>query len=245
MKFKEEIVGVFFVSFCFFVFNYTIISHAETESNYPYKLKLYFPRIEGVREGDDVFLRGIQVGKVFEIQKIEYNKISNPRFETKEVFAVQVTIISKKIITLWDDYKIYFKTKTLFSNRHIDIDPGNPTPDIILTSSPTEVEPSSDYSDDLMTTSYDVLKENRENFRKIVNNIFAVSEKLKQNKGTFPKLLNDDTLYNELEHTLQDIGIVSREARRYIENQREIDTHPVTFIMVLIFQLTGLSLLGN
>lgn len=246
MRFKEGIVGAGFIIICIAAFNYTILGRAENESNYPYKLKLYFPRVEGIREGDDVFLRGMPFGKVLEIQKVPYKQIPNPRFEPLENSAVQITIISKRTVVLWDDYKIHFKTKTLFSNRHIDIDPGTPTPEMILTANPyTEIEPSSDYSDDLMTTVYDVLKENRVNLRRIVNNSYAISEKLKQKQGTLPKLINDEHLYDEFNHTLYDIGIVSREGRRYIENQREIDVHPVTFVMVLFFQLTGLSILGN
>ncbi|MCX7998663.1 MAG: MlaD family protein [Leptospiraceae bacterium] len=246
MKFKEGVVGVVFVIVCFLAFNYTIIGRAENETNYPYKFKLYFPKIEGIREGDDVFIRGMLVGKVWEIQKVDLSQVPNPRFTPIENSAVQVTVISKRMVTIWDNYQIRFKTKTLFSNRHIDIDPGSPTEEMLLAANPyTEVSPSSEYSDDLMTIAYDVLKENRNDLRRIVNNIYAVSEKLKSKEGTLPKLINDDKLYEHLTHALYDIGIVSREGRRYIENQREIDVHPVTFVMVLIFQLTGLSLLGN
>lgn len=246
MKLQEAIVGIIFVILCIIAFNYTIIKSTENTSKYPYKLKLYFPKIEGIREGDDVFLRGMPYGKVWEIQKVPYKLVSHPRFQTTEDTVIQLTIVTKRPIVLWDDYQIRFKTKTLFSNRHIDIDPGNPSPELVFTASPyKETQLSSDYIDDLMTSTYDILKENRESVRRIVNNIYAVSEKLKQKQGTLPKLINDDKLYNELNHTLYDVGIVSRETRRYVENQREIDVHPVTFVMALIFQLTGLSLLGN
>jgi hypothetical protein len=91
-----------------------------------------------------------------------------------------------------------------------------------------------------------MLVENRYNIRKTVIHFKQISEKLSQEKkGTIPRILNSDQLYLHTQDSMTDIAILSREARRYLEGQRELDLIPTTFLMAVVFNLLGLSILGN
>ena len=85
---------------------------------YPYKMKLYFPTAEGLKEGTDVSVKGIPFGLVKEIQEVYYKHIINPRFTTQSEKAIELTIILKEPITLWDNYEIKFKSKALLKLIH-------------------------------------------------------------------------------------------------------------------------------
>jgi ABC-type transporter Mla subunit MlaD len=240
------VVGTFFMLILMLSFYLTILEKSDTKNKYPYKLSLYLPKADGLKEGDDVFLRGILFGQIFEIKKVSYYEIKNPKFDlTLDQSAVELVLIVKAPITLWENYKVRFKTKTLFSSRHIDLDPGFPEQEPILQAYPSVNTPSSDYIDDLFTLAYDVLKENRSDLRRMIINLNSISFKLKGNKGTIPRLINEEELYDSTEHFVYDIGIAAKEARRYIENQRETDIHPITFTMVIFFNLMGLSILST
>lgn len=228
-------------------FYITIVERADTKAKYPYQMKLYIPRSDGFKEGDDVYLRGLVYGQISEIRRVSYYSLRYPKFSpTEDGTAVELTLIVQNPITLWDNYKVQFKTKTLFSNRHLDLDPGFPEKEISLRANPFDsVAPSTDYTDDLFTVAYDVLNENRSDLRRIVVNLESVSFKLRGKKGTLPQLINEDELYDAFDHTVYDISIAAKEGRRYIENQRETDINPVTFTMVVFFNLMGLSIIGN
>lgn len=230
-----------------FSFYFTIVERADTKGKYPYKLSLFLPRVDGFREGDEIYLRGLLFGEILEIRKVSYYEVKNPKFDlTPDQSAVELSLVVKNPVTLWDNYRVQFKTKTLFSSRHLDIDPGFPEGEFTLKANPfADDTPSTDYTDDLFTIAYDVLKENRTDLRRIVSSSHSISSKLNGSKGTLPRLVNEDELYDATEHFVYDMGIVSKEARRYIENQRETDIHPMTFTMVVFFNLMGISILSN
>ncbi|MCB1177808.1 MAG: MCE family protein [Leptospiraceae bacterium] len=251
---KNYLVGSVFFILMLLSFNYTILERTDKTKLYPYKINLYLSKVEGIEVGDDVYLKGIKYGEILSISKIRYFEIPNPRFQNSGKLPIKLVLAMKDSVTLWDNYKVKFKTKTLFSARHLDLDPGSPEENITINSmKPFYKEeeeipnfaPSLKYYDDVFGESYSLLEENKKNTRRIIVNLKNFTGKLKGKKGTIPKLINDDELYLNTEETINDIAIISKEARRYVESQREIDIIPTTFSMVIVFNILGINILSN
>ena len=123
---KYTIVGLVFFGLMAISFNYTIVEKTNTDLVYPYRMKLYYTRIDGLREGTEVSVKGVDYGLIKEIKKVPVNEVPDQRFlEPGKSHAIELTLIVKEPITLWENYEVKFKNKTSFSGRSIDIDPGN------------------------------------------------------------------------------------------------------------------------
>ena len=56
---KYTIVGLIFFGLLGISFNYTIVEKTNTDAIYPYRMKLYYTRIDGLREGTEVSVKGV------------------------------------------------------------------------------------------------------------------------------------------------------------------------------------------
>jgi hypothetical protein len=250
-----RLVGFMFFLVLGFVFYQTVIQKENEKKNYPYKLKIFYPTAEGIREGTEVSILGIQVGVVKSIREVSVSKIPDKRYLREySDKAVEILLLINQPVTLWENYKVNFKSKTVFSGRTIDIDPGDfkgesnsrfqPTFSYDEKNSPYSI--SARYYDDFFSASYVLLDENKKDLRQIVRNLREISEKLKSEKaGTLPKLLNSEEVYDNLDDTVNDVSVLTAEARRYLEMQREIDSSLTPFSMSIIFNLFNLNLLSN
>ncbi|NBU98425.1 MAG: MCE family protein [Spirochaetia bacterium] len=251
---KNYFIGIIFFFVTIFLFYNSVIQGQNEKVIYPYKMKLYFPTAEGLREGTEVSVKGILYGLVKEIKEVNYNLIQSPRFTTESDKAVELNIILKSPITLWDNYEIKFKSKTLFSGRMIDIDPGSYKLEDSSFFRPTYTDddeedgdnsPSSKYYDEFFTGANTLLTENKEDIRNTIENIRTISDKIKSGNGTLSQLINKSTAYDNLNETVSDISIIGKEARRYFEMIRENDTNPVIFTMFVVLNLLNLNLSGQ
>lgn len=250
---KYRIVGLLFFGLLGISFNYTIVEKVNTDAIYPYKMKLYYTRIDGLREGTEVSVKGVDFGMIQEIKKVPVQDVPDQRFlESGKSHAIELTLIMRSPITLWDNYEVKFKNKTTFSGRSIDIDPGNFEGDKSTFFKPTykkgedvpNLAPSGKYYEDFFIASHNLLEENRPAIRQTIINLKELSIKLKSGKGTVPQLTNTEIVYNGLLDTTADASIVLKEFRRYQEGIRETDTIFIPFSLLLYRQLIG-SIYGN
>ncbi len=250
---KYTIVGLIFFGILAFSFNYTIVEKTNTDAIYPYRMKLYYSRIDGLREGTEVSLNGVDFGLVTEIKKIPASDVPDQRFlEPGKSHAIELTLIMREPVTLWDNYEVKFKNKTSFSGRSIDVNPGNFQNDDSKFFKPTYTKngnppyhsPSGKYYDDFFIASHNTLEENRADIRKTIINLRELSVKIQSDKGTLPQLINTEIVYNGLLDTTADARIILKEFRRYEEGIRESDTVFIPFSLVLYRQLVG-SIYGN
>ncbi|MBK8397031.1 MAG: MCE family protein [Leptospiraceae bacterium] len=250
---KYTIVGLVFFGLMAISFNYTIVEKTNTDLVYPYRMKLYYTRIDGLREGTEVSVKGVDYGLIKEIKKVPVNEVPDQRFlEPGKSHAIELTLIVKEPITLWENYEVKFKNKTSFSGRSIDIDPGNFEDDKSTFFKPAYKKegeipyhsPSAKYYDDFFVASHSTLEENRNDIRRTMINLRELSYKLKSDKGTLPQLTNTEVVYDNLLDTSADARILLKEFRRYQEGIRETDTIFIPFSLVLYRQLVG-SIYGN
>lgn len=252
MKVFKYLIGLLFFGGSFFLFYDSVIDNQNEKILYPYRMKIYFPEALGIREGTEVTLKGINFGVVRELKEISVYQIEDPRFTTNSDRAVEITLSVKKPVTLWDNYKIKFKSKTVFSGRFIDIDPGshdglsdsffNPT---FEPGNDDDKSASAEYYDEFFTAANNVLIENKQDIRTTVSNLNSISTKMNSGEGSFSQFINKTTAYDNLSETVADTRIIGNEARRYYEMIRENDNIPTTFTMVVIFNILNLNILSR
>lgn len=243
---KEISIGILFFLFLAFLFQVTIIEKTNLDKEYPYKMRMYFSRADGIKEGQDVYLLGTKFGIIKEIHKIDSSLVPDKRLlEKGKDKAIEIVIAVKEPITLWDNYEIKFKSKTAFSGRTLDINPGNFSDEVQGSFNPTytnneygtKKSPSGKYYDDFFSAANTTLKENEIELRKTILNLKEISHKLNQKEGSLPKFLNEDIAYIFLDETTNDAKLTLREFRRYQETTREADTIFIPFSLVLYRQL--------
>ncbi|HNO24090.1 MAG TPA: MlaD family protein, partial [Leptospiraceae bacterium] len=112
---KIYLTGIGFIVGITVMFYFTIIEKENTKKVYPYRMKMYYPRAEGIRDGTEVSVLGIPSGFVQSVRFVPLREVYDARFVPEGKEAVELTIVLKKPVTLWDNYKIKFKNKTVFS----------------------------------------------------------------------------------------------------------------------------------
>lgn len=251
---KETIIGLLFFAGLGLAFFLTIFSQSRKTQEYPFRTKLYYSRIDGLQEGTQVYIKGIEAGYVLSIDVVDRSIVLDDRnLEENRKKVIELTLALRKPLTLWDNYRVRFKTKTVFSDRIIDIDPGfYPGDDTVYYEPYYEPDketanffPSAQYIDNFFEAANGVIRENQEDVRSIVINSRETSEKLLGTQGSLPRLINTMEAYDELDRTIALIGITAREARRYQEGYRKMEqTHPIPFLISSSF-FGGTTLTGR
>jgi hypothetical protein len=245
---KKEILvpltGLLFSLFLGLAFFLTVIQPERPAKNFPYRLSLFYSRIDGISEGTEVRILGISKGYVAHITTRPMIDVPDRRFlNNNESYAIELVIALEEPLSLWDNYRVDFQTITLFSNRVININPGSSdghTPYF----KPTFREgdeipdylPSARYFDDFFKASSQTIEDNREDVRSITKNVQSISTKMKGDKGTFPLLIGSNEVYDQFYTTVYDAEVIGLEGRRYMESARNLEnTMPLPFFVTLSF----------
>ncbi|EMO66362.1 hypothetical protein LEP1GSC132_2971 [Leptospira kirschneri str. 200803703] len=243
---------VFFLAFSLSMY-VSVIEKAGTKDEYPYTMKIYYPRLEGIHPGAPVRILGVEKGIVRSLDVVPIDEVEDQRFLNKDqTKAIEIIIRLKEPITLWDNYRITFQTNTILSGRTIDIDPGSFDKEETSFFQPTYLEeeqkspdflPSADYFEDFFAASTGVIRENREDIRTSFNNFYEISEKLKSNRGTIPKIINSPETYDNVIELLTDARIFGNDARRYLEGNRKLERSAPIPLTINMYRRT--TLIGN
>ncbi|MCB1193201.1 MAG: MCE family protein [Leptospiraceae bacterium] len=251
---KYYIIGLSFFFLLGLSFYETIVKKNNTKALYPYNIKLYFSRTDGLKEGTTVAIMGVPVGIIKSVKKVSINEIKQQKnLDPGYSEAIELEIITAQPVAIWENYEVKFQKQSIFSDRMINIYPGNSDGEAKAfykpEFKPNEERPveeiSATYYEDFFMASTQLVKENQQDFRKIVNNLKDVSYKLKYGNGTLPQLINNDKLYSYLKETSEDVGIFGKEARWYAESNRETGMNLTPFSLVVISHLMGFSILNN
>jgi phospholipid/cholesterol/gamma-HCH transport system substrate-binding protein len=172
-------------------------------------LKAQFADATGLREGSEVRLAGVRVGKVDKITLLQPPNASNPNAPRVEVRMS----IDNKIDGLQANERIRTDSKALLAapgilgnEMQVNITPGtaggNPVPeDYVLQST------SGSSFNDLATSGNDLVQR----LSKISDQANDLITKINEGRGTAGRLLNDEALYNNLNAAVRDTNEVIRE----------------------------------
>ncbi|GAB3165362.1 MlaD family protein [Telluribacter humicola] len=145
-----------------------------------------FGDVEGLQAGNNVWFSGVKIGTV---QKIS--------FYGKSQVEVTMNIEEKSQEYIRQDAKAKISTDGLIGNKIVVIYGGTPTVPPIEDGARLAVE-QTEGTEQMMKT----LQENNRNILAITNDFKAISARIREGEGTVGKLLNDETLYRDLEATM-------------------------------------------
>ncbi|MBP7830429.1 MAG: MCE family protein [Kiritimatiellae bacterium] len=185
----EVTVGAFMFMVLLALGFFTIVLSRENLFAKRYELDVVFKHVLGLRQGDNVFVRGVDVGKVKALHI------------TPE--GVHVLASLEQPVTLREDYKIEILPSSVLGGRYLGVHEGSednpllPEGTVIRGVTPVDLL-------DEATRTVQLIKKGVEEGR-IIENISAAADgvrklmaRLEEGEGTLGKLLTDETLYANL-----------------------------------------------
>jgi phospholipid/cholesterol/gamma-HCH transport system substrate-binding protein len=231
----EVTVGAFMFMILLALGFFTIVLSRENLFTPTYRYDVLFKDVKGLREGDNVFLRGVSVGKIKRLQI------------KPEGVLVGVTLEVPAV--LHEDYRIEILPSSVLGGRYLNLYEGSESLPKLAEGTPIKGIPPVDLIDEATRTIQLVKKALEEggilenlkstmaqlkdittrlsagegtlgkmlvddsvytNLQEIVSNLRGVSERLNSGKGTIGKLLSDDdTLYADLKDTVASLKKVT------------------------------------
>lgn len=149
-----------------------------------YQLKFRFDFINGVKLGAPIRFAGVDVGEVKKTSFI---------YVPQEKARVEVRGWVKKEVFIPRDSTVWVNTLGLLGEKYIEIMPGQDYKNFVLA------------GDTLEGTTPLAMHELGELAKDVVNNLDAMLVKIKDGKGAIGRLLNEDTLYAEIEALILDL----------------------------------------
>ena len=160
-----------------------------------------FGDVNGLQSGNNIWFSGVKIGTV---KKIKF-------YGDREVMVIMnINIESKEYIR--KDAKVKVSTDGLIGNKILVIYGG--------TSSFQEIEEGDTLSNELLFTTEDIMNTVQQNNL----NILKLTKKLSDGEGTIGKLINSDSIYNNLASTSQSLKKASESAQYLIASLANFST---------------------
>lgn len=173
-KFRREIsteilVGLFMFVVLIALGVFTIVLSRDNifKKSYPYEF--VFSEISGLREGDNVYLRGMNIGRV--------------KQTTLEDSRVRVYVTLDHPIQLRKGYQVEVIDSSLLGGKYLKIYEGDEDADVLGNNVTVIGEKPIDVVEELSAA---------------VKGIQEMIDQVNEGQGTLGKLLNDDTIYNNM-----------------------------------------------
>ncbi len=165
----EILVGLFMFTVLISLGVFTIVLSRDSfwKKSYPYEF--VFSEVSGLREGDNVYLRGMNIGRV--------------KQTTLEDSQVHVYVTLDVPIELRRGYSIEVVNASMLGGKYLKIFEGPESADVL-----------GDHVTILGSPPVDVIEE----LSAAVKGIQSLIDSVNQGQGTLGKLLNDDTIYDNL-----------------------------------------------
>ena len=220
-------VGIFFFLAVSSLIYITMVTEGGPIKQENIYMKVYFTSAEGVKIGNKVTLQGVPFGYVSKINLVEINSTGAIlKKDEKGAIAtkVELTLILNKEIPLYPNYEITVKNESLLSGRVIAINPGFPEEkenQIVGVQKQVDLPINGKTLKDPLETLAELIAENRGDIRQIVSNVKEITQKTNEGKGTLGKLVNSNTLHDNVNSTVGDIQIMVNDLREGLEDTRE------------------------
>ncbi len=198
MGFSQLKVGIF-ILFGLVVLGFLILNSTGDFNPFADKLKLRarFTSADGLREGAEVQLAGVTIGKVDEVRLLPPDNPDDAKVEA--IMSVETTLdgkpITERIRT--DSMAQLVATSVLANDKMINITPG--TPEGSAVSAKHVLDSSTSISINQLTqTGNDLLQQ----INKLAIPTNEILNKANQGEGTLGQIINNDDLYKTLDSTI-------------------------------------------
>lgn len=208
----EFAVGAFFFLALALLAYFTVILNRESLGGPKDSLRMTFPEVAGLDQGDAVLARGVQIGTVKSL--------------SLDTSGVSVVANLDRTIDIHQGYSIDIRFSSILGGRFIAIDPGPPTAERIPDNAVLNGNPPADILADAsemiqqlsleITSLRDSLDEGGllENLAEMTANLKDISSDVRQGKGTLGKLVTDDQLYDQARTAAANLAEASQTIQR-------------------------------
>lgn len=187
-----------------------------------YEISAIFDSVSGLVRNASVEIAGVEIGRVKDI-RLEDRK-------AKVIMNIAPEVRLRK------GSQVLIRTKGVLGDKFVEVIPGTEAEEIkageviIATTSPSELDqmltkvlPVLDDIKSVTNTLSEVVgteegresfKELRDNFREVSASIKTITQQIEEGKGTFGKLIKDETIYTEAKETIAHWNKVSERFER-------------------------------
>lgn len=198
---KPVLVGLFlFVGLLFLLGGVLMVGNLNETFKRKIKVVSLFEDVGGLQPGNNVWFSGVKIGTVSKIQ-----------FYGRSQVGVIMRIDTKDKQYIRKDSKVKLSTDGLIGNKILIIYGGSPRSPEVDEGDTLSVEPTFS-SEDMINT----LQENNENVLEITKDFKAISKKLANGEGTIGSLLNDKSVYNNINSATASLENASAKAQQLI-----------------------------
>ncbi len=173
--------------------------------NKTFTVSAIFKNVEGLKEGDNVWLSGVKIGTVKRVQIVSEGKV-----------IVSFSLKDKQNEFIKKDATAYVGSDGLVGSKIVVIRPGSVAKiiqdnDTINALSPTDTQ-----------ELFNIAKEVGVNARSISNDIKLISERLNKGEGVFGELLKDGPIAMDLRKTMLALKTTGENTDRISEDAKRI-----------------------
>lgn len=203
----EVLVGFFMFIILIALGIFTIVLSRQNMFKKTYPVAVSFERISGLRDGDNVFLRGMKVGVVKKTFLKDNQVIVHADLDVPVQFR--------------DGYKVEVVASSMLGGKQLKINEGPldalPVPEdtVIMGTPPTDILEELGAAVAGIREMTDQISAGQGTLGKLIkddalyNNLRDVSDKLAKGEGTIGKLINDETVYTDLQATMTNLKDIS------------------------------------
>ncbi|KAB1158210.1 MlaD family protein [Flavobacterium luteum] len=198
---RAVMVGFFIFLGLLFLFG-AILMVGNLHQTFKRKIKLvtFFDNVNGLQKGANIWFSGVKIGTVGSIS-----------IDKKTSVLVNLNVERNAQNYIRKDAFAKISTDGLIGNKVIIIYGGTNKSNAILEGDTLAVKPSFSIDNILIT-----LQKNNENLLEITSNFKTITKKMTTNEGTVGKLLNDNTLYNNINSVASSLNDASAKAKKLI-----------------------------
>lgn len=199
----EVTVGAFMFMILLALGFFTIVLSRQSLFSVTYYRDVRFEEIMGLREGDNIYLRGVVIGKIRTIRAEERH--------------VNVRMALDRRVELHEDYRIEILPTSLLGGRYLAIHEGLPEKPVVAENAALKGITPVDLVDEATRTVQSLRKTLEggvlDDLKSTVANLREVSDRIAKGEGTVGKLIKDDAIYNDLNKLSADLREVSEGLR--------------------------------
>ncbi len=197
----EVTVGAFMFMILLALGFFTIILSRENMFKKTYPIDIVFESVMGLREGDNVFVKGVDVGKIKTL--------------TVEEEGVHLVANLEIAVNIHEDYRVEILPSSVLGGRYLHLYEGSKTSPILPEGTVLVGLQPIDLIDEASETI--MLVKNALDEGGVLDNLKATMEQFKivttrlsEGKGTLGKLLAEDDIYDELHEIVSNLNEVSQ-----------------------------------